>query len=328
MTEVRLRRERNEELDEIAALATPLGDPADLDPLLERIGEARFVLLGEASHGTSEYYRWRAEVTRRLVDERAFSFVAVEGDWPDCFAVNRWVKGHADQERGARQVLGRFERWPTWMWANEEVAEFAEWLRGHNARTGGRVGFYGIDVYSLWESLRRIFTYLGERQPDALGAAVQAFRCFEPYAEDAEQYAWATLVPASCENEVVGLLCELHRTPLLGDDDPEAELDAPQNAEVLAGAERYYRTMGPRRRRVLERPRLPHGRHPRPARRPPRARRQGRRVGTQHPRRRRPRHRHGGGRDAQRRPARARAPRTRRRRARRLRRPPGQRDRG
>jgi len=244
MTLLESRRGTSDELDEITTLATPLTDAAELDPLLDRIGDARFVLLGEASHGTSDYYRWRAEITRRLIAQHGFSFVAVEGDWPDCFAVNRWVKSGGDQDRSPRHVLGAFERWPTWMWANDEVASFAGWLRDHNVRTGGAVGFYGLDVYSLWESLRRVFTYLSDRQPDALNAAMAALRCFEPYDEDPQAYAWATrMVPDSCEDEVVDLLIELHRAPLLADDGPEAELDALQNAEVLAGAERYYRTM-------------------------------------------------------------------------------------
>ncbi len=234
----------SDELDEISSLAHPLSEPADLDRLLDRIGDARFVLLGEASHGTADYYRWRAEITRRLIAERGFSFVAVEGDWPACFAVNRWVKGGGAQDRSARRVLGGFERWPTWMWANEEVAAFTDWLRDHNHQTGGRVGFYGLDVYSLWESLRVVFGYLHDRRPEAADAALAAYRCFEPYGEDPQQYAWATrLSPTSCEDEVVDLLIDLHRRPLVGDDDPEAELDAVQNAQVLAGAERYYRTM-------------------------------------------------------------------------------------
>ena len=244
MTLLEPRRGPREELDEIASLAAPLDDPTDLDALLDRIGRARLVLLGEASHGTSEYYTWRAEITRRLIVEHDFSFVAVEGDWPDCFRVNTWVKGRAAQDRSARDVLAGFERWPTWMWANEEVARFTAWLREHNLATGAEVGFYGLDVYSLWDSMRRIFTYLGESYPAALDAARDAFRCFEPYAEDPQQYAWATrMVPNSCENEVVELLMEIHRAPPVGDHDPEAELDAVQNAQVLAGAERYYRTM-------------------------------------------------------------------------------------
>ena len=232
------------ELDELHELAVPLDDPADLDALIDRTGDARFVLLGEASHGTAEYYRWRAEITRRLITERGFSFVAVEGDWPDCFRVNQWVKGRADQDRTPRQVLGDFARWPTWMWANEEVAAFAGWLRHHNVEHETQVGFYGLDVYSLWESMRVVVGYLRDHDPAALDAARRAWECFEPYGEDPQEYAWATrMVPASCEDHVVELLCEMHRRPRLGDDEPEAELDALQNTEVLAGAERYYRTM-------------------------------------------------------------------------------------
>jgi erythromycin esterase-like protein len=234
----------SDELDEIASLAHPLTEPGDLEPLIDRIGDASLVLLGEASHGTADYYRWRAEITRRLIVEKGFSFVAVEGDWPDCFAVNRWVKGTAAQDHTARDVLGDFERWPTWMWANQEVAAFATWLRDHNHRSGRRIGFYGLDVYSLWESLGVVLAYLKERRPEAVEAAVAACRCFEPYDEDPQQYAWATrMVPTSCEDEIVDLLVELHRSPRVDEHDPEAELDALQNVEVLAGAERYYRTM-------------------------------------------------------------------------------------
>src|SRR5215210_6457083 len=133
-------------VDAIRAQAKPLEGATDLDPLLERIGDARYVLLGEASHGTSEYYTWRAEITKRLITELGFSFVAVEGDWPDCFRINRWLKGRADRDRSARDVVGDFERWPTWMWANEEIAAFVGWLRDHNESVGGSVGFYGLDV--------------------------------------------------------------------------------------------------------------------------------------------------------------------------------------
>jgi erythromycin esterase len=234
---------RERMLEEIAGLARPLTGPDDLDPLIDRIGGARFVLLGEASHGTAEYYVWRAEITRRLVAERGFSFVAVEGDWPDCFDVNCWVKHSADPGSSARHVLSRFDRWPTWMWANHEVATFAEWLRDHNRRTGAGVGFYGLDVYSLWESMDRVMRYLVEHEPDAVDAASVAAGCFEPYDEDPQRYAFATrMVPTSCEDAVVGLLSDLRgRTPR--DEMDEDEFDALQNAEVLAGAERYYRTM-------------------------------------------------------------------------------------
>jgi erythromycin esterase-like protein len=231
-------------IEEIRAGSSPLRAHADLDRLLDRIDDARLVLLGEASHGTSEYYTWRAALTKRLIVERGFDLVAVEGDWPDCFEVNRWVKGRGDQDLTPLQVLAGFERWPTWMWGNEEVADFAGWLRAHNAATGAGVGFYGLDVYSLWESLRVVLGYLRDRHPDALEAAEAAWRCFEPYGEDPHRYARATrLVPESCEDEVIELLLDLHRGRGTGDDDPEGDLDAAQNAEVVAGAERYYRTM-------------------------------------------------------------------------------------
>ena len=160
-------------LEAVRSLARPLRDPGDLDPLLERIGDARCVLLGEASHGTADYYTWRAALSRRLIVEKGFSFIAVEGDWPDCYRVNRYVKHRDGVDPTARDVLHAFERWPTWMWANEEVVALAEWLRRHNDRKpeGERVGFYGLDVYSLWDSLYQVMTYLRKENPSALPAA-------------------------------------------------------------------------------------------------------------------------------------------------------------
>src|SRR5947209_18918368 len=118
----------------VRAAARPLNDSADLDPLLTLIGDARYVLLGEASHGTHEYYTWRAALSRRLIEEKGFTFIAVEGDWPDCYRVNRYVKGLEDSGGDAREVLHAFQRWPTWMWANEEVVQLVEWLRRYNDR--------------------------------------------------------------------------------------------------------------------------------------------------------------------------------------------------
>ncbi len=225
----------------LAGLARPLHNESDLDPLLDAIGDARFVLLGEASHGTSQYYRWRAAITRRLIAERGFTFVAVEGDWPDCFAINCWAKSG---NGSATDALATFDRWPTWMWANAEVAEFLQWLRDWNRAATRPVGFYGLDVYSLWDSMRAILQYLQEHDPEAVPAARSALRCFEPYGEDPQQYAWATrVVPTSCEDAVVGLLHQLRRATAQDSDDAEARLDAEQNAAVAAGAERYYRAM-------------------------------------------------------------------------------------
>src|SRR5262249_53411960 len=161
----------------------PLEGPGDLDPLLDCIGTARFVLLGEASHGTSDYYNWRAILSRRLILEKGFSFLAVEGDWPACDRVDRAIKGAGEAPSDVRELLQAFDRWPTWMWANEEVAELVDWLRHHNRTRPGaaRVGFHGLDVYSLWDSLYAVLGYLRRVDPSALDAARRAFRCFEPY---------------------------------------------------------------------------------------------------------------------------------------------------
>jgi erythromycin esterase-like protein len=229
-------------------LAGPLSCDADLDPLVERVGDARVVLLGEASHGTHEYYAWRAAITRRLVEEKGFAFVAVEGDWPDCYEVNRCVRGRPGAPTEPREVLDAFDRWPTWMWANEEVVALAEWLRAGNLRRPEteRVGFYGLDVYSLWESMTELVDYLRQHEPEHVDQAMAAFRCFEPYREDPQGYAFASrFAPSSCETAVLELLTRLcQERGRDGDgDDPEARFAAEQNAAVAAGAERYYRAM-------------------------------------------------------------------------------------
>ena len=232
----------------IRQVAHPLDTRASLDPLLNRIGDARVVLLGESTHGTSEYYLWRALLTQRLIEEKGFSFVAVEGDWPDCYRVNRYVKGLPDAGQSAQSVLHAFERWPTWMWANWEVAALVEWMRRHNDRVhpDQRAGFYGLDVYSLWDSLTEVTRFLEQNHPDAVAAAYRAFGCFQPYDADVQAYARASqLVPLSCEKDVINLLMETqrraHETRYQGD--AEAAFNAEQNARVAVGAENYYRTM-------------------------------------------------------------------------------------
>ncbi|WP_328470356.1 erythromycin esterase family protein [Actinoplanes sp. NBC_00393] len=218
--------------DEVASIARPLRDPGDLEILLDRAAGARVVMIGEATHGTHEFYEWRAALTRRLIAERGFSFVAVEGDWPDCRRVDDAVRGGSDP----RDALVRYDRWPTWMWANEETVDFTRWLHDHNAKrpADDRAGFHGLDVYSLWQSMREILTWLRENDPNLVPAALDAYRCFEPYAEDPNAYGWATqFVPASCEDRVVAMLTTLR----------DRDFGVWQNAEVVAGAEGYYRTM-------------------------------------------------------------------------------------
>ena len=227
----------------------------DLDALLERIGDARYVLLGEASHGTSEFYMWRAEITKRLITEKGFSFIAVEGDWPDCYRVNRYAKCMENSGSSAFEVLRAFSRWPTWMWANREIVDLIEWLRSHNKvieKEDKKVGFYGLDVYSLWESLDTVIQYLQKNYPDAMKSAIEAYRCFEPYGRDVEEYARATaFIPESCEDEVMDMLIKLRQKTSereegdgrLKGDGREAYFNAEQNAVVAKNAELYYRTM-------------------------------------------------------------------------------------
>lgn len=230
---------------EIDQISRRLVEAEDLDPLLDLIAEARCVLLGEATHGTSEYYLWRSVLSRRLIEEKGFSFIAVEGDWPDCYRLNRFVKNYPDAGDSAREVLHAFERWPTWMWANWEVVALAEWLQRFNAaHPGRRGGFYGLDVYSLWESMQAILRYLERVDPQAASTAQQAYRCFEPYGEDVQGYAWSTrMVPEDCEDEVIDLLVQMQQRASRYDGDPEAGFNAEQNSRVIVNAEQYYRAM-------------------------------------------------------------------------------------
>ena len=234
----------------------PLTSDTDLDPILERIGDARIVLLGEASHGTAEFYEWRDRLSRRLIEEQGFDFVAVEGDWPDCYAVNRYVRGLPDAGASAHEVLHAFHRWPTWMWANREVVEFAEWLSARNERLPleERAGFFGLDVYSLWASMEAVLGYLEGVDPTAAERARSAYGCFDPYANDVQEYAFASrYVPETCEEEVVAILGELRAKAgayLRAASDQtderlrrEALFDAQQNALVARNAEAYYRVM-------------------------------------------------------------------------------------
>lgn len=197
----------------IRQYAHPLSSSNHLDALMERIGDARIVMLGEVSHGTHEYYTWRTRLSKRLIAEKGFDFIAVEGDWPDCYKVNRFIKHYTPQPQHATDVLKQFRRWPTWMWANWEVVALVEWLHQYNGglENHARIGFYGLDVYSLWDSLHEIKTYLRQMDPAILQDAERAFRCFEPFkGDDGQSYARATqLVPTTCEDEVIKMLAQI-----------------------------------------------------------------------------------------------------------------------
>ncbi len=235
-----------DEFIEIRRLARPLRVASDLDPLVDALRSRSLVCLGEASHGTHEYYSWRSEITRKLIESGNISFIGVEGDWPDCWRINQWLRGSSQPDLDARHLLAEFQRWPTWMWANEEVADFLDWLRVYNRSRNvtERVGFYGLDIYSLWDSLRAVFEWLDANAPEFRDAALDAWKCFAPFHEDPHRYARATrgLVPHHCVDEVVRLLTAVREATLSQSRDDDA-FAATQNAEVVAGAERYYRAM-------------------------------------------------------------------------------------
>ena len=224
-----------------------LHSKADLQPLFDRIGNARIVMLGEASHGTHEYYTWRKHISKRLIEEKGFNFIAVEGDWPDCYRLHRFVKGYDIENKSAFHVLNAFNRWPTWMWANWEIVALAEWMQQYNKNTPAnkRVGFYGLDVYSLHESMQSIMQYLQKTDPAALKVAEEAFRCFEPYSDDeGKAYARASqFVPDLCKNEVIDLLKEIQTKLPSYNTDHENVFCAEQNAHIAVNAEKYYRSM-------------------------------------------------------------------------------------
>jgi len=236
-------------IEEIKRQAIRLDNYDDLDAIVEAVGDAKYVLLGEASHGTSEFYTMRAELSKRLIEKKGFSFIGVEGDWPSCYSVNRFIKGYEGAAGTARDAVKDFGRWPTWMWANQEVIELAEWMQAYNRDRAAeqRVGFYGIDVYSLWESMDEIIRYLTDKgYTHELETARNAFACFEPFSRSEQTYGIsASFLGESCEEEVVKLLMELQmkRSTQIHNNDREDALSAEINALVMVDAERYYRAM-------------------------------------------------------------------------------------
>jgi erythromycin esterase len=237
----------NEIVELLKRTSTSLENMEDLDPLMNYIGDAKYVLLGEASHGTHEYYTWRAKITQRLIQEKGFSFIGVEGDWPDCCRLNRFAKGFLNAGTDVYKVLNEFKRWPTWMWANWEIAAFIDWLKAYNVNLPAdkRIGFYGLDVYSFRESMNSIIEYLEKNDPKALVIAKTAMKCFEPYGKDEGQsYARASsYVPELCEKEILHLLTEIVKNVPNYNHDAENVLSTEQNAFIARNAEKYYRSM-------------------------------------------------------------------------------------
>jgi erythromycin esterase-like protein len=216
------------------------GRPGDYDVLLDRARDARFVLIGEASHGTHEFYRERAEITKRLIAEAGHTAVAIEGDWPDAYRVNRYVRGESGDET-PEEALGDFTRFPTWMWRNTEVVAFVAWLREWNEAHDAKVGFYGLDLYSLHTSRAEVIRYLDEIDPDAAIRARRRYACFDQFGLDPQVYAYETAIGGAeaCEEEAVRQLVELRALRI----DHEDQFYAEQNARLVVDAEQYYRSM-------------------------------------------------------------------------------------
>ncbi len=236
---------------ELSAAVHPLsGSPADFDGVLELAQDRSYVLIGEASHGTHEFYRIRAEITKRLITELGFSAVAIEGDWPDAYRVNRWVRGAAE-DADAEASLRGFIRFPQWMWRNADVLDFVGWLRSLNeSRADSPVGFYGLDLYSLHASIEAVLSYLRKVDPEAALRAARRYACFDHFGESPQEYGYAAAVAGapSCENEVVRQLVELRtRAAEYARRDGRIAADdlffAEQNAKVVVHAEEYYRAM-------------------------------------------------------------------------------------
>lgn len=239
-------------VEAIHQAAHPLtGAPADHDPLLSLAQRADLVLLGEATHGTHEFYRERALITRRLIAELGFNAVVVEADWPDAIRVNRFVRNQRTTDQDAEEALRGFRRFPTWMWRNADVLDFVGWLREHNDQLGEsspKAGFYGMDLYSLHASMGQVVVYLEQVDPPAAARARHRYTCFDRYGEDPHEYGLRAGVRMedSCQREVLRQLAELQRNRsnyAAAELGPDESFFAEQNARLVKNAEEYYRTM-------------------------------------------------------------------------------------
>ena len=225
--------------------AIPLDGDTSLDKLLLATADKELVLLGEASHGTHEYYLWRDKISRRLIAEQNFSFIAVEGDFASLYHLNRYVKNLDGAATSAKEVLMKLDRWPTWMWANEEVVALAEWLRSHNDQfpQDKKVGFYGMDVYDEWNSKAEVLNLLKSTNLDAYDYVKEQYSCFNPHIGDSWSYATAVRTgKENCETETKNVVEYIRNNrskfSTLSDD---AYFYLLQNAIVVHNAEEFYR---------------------------------------------------------------------------------------
>lgn len=229
----------------IKAHSIPYESKEGLNQLVDAIGDAKIVLLGEASHGTAEFYNVRAQLTKRLIKEKSFSIIAVEGDWPACQQVNRYIKNFDHINNNSLDLLKSFHTWPTWMWANEEAATLIDWLKKHNENAPlNNVGFYGIDIYSLYESMEELFNSFrkGNRAGEEVKQIKEIFNCFLPYKSNPDQYALSTLSSSTtCEAQVSKFAEIIRQNYENYAENEEQNLNLLMNASILQNAEAYYR---------------------------------------------------------------------------------------
>ncbi len=224
--------------------ASPLNDKSDLDELVELAGGRKLVLLGEATHGTSDFYSWRAAISKRLIEEKGFSFIAVEGDFASIYRLNKYVKDLPGAAGSAREVVREFDRWPQWMWANEDVVKLAEWMREYNSNlsSGERVGFYGMDVYGQWQAMEDLDTYAARYMPSYHGRIEDKLMCFAAHSDEFEYARSVARGGRSCREELEGVVELLRSNSVrLREQDERAYFRAKQNAIVVKNAEEFYR---------------------------------------------------------------------------------------
>jgi erythromycin esterase-like protein len=226
----------------------PYSQQEDLRPLIESIAAKQYLLIGEASHGTHEFYDTRAYITKELISKHGFSAVCIEGDWPDAYRVNEYVRGKGSAVT-ADNALNGFARFPTWMWRNNVVLEFVEWLKNHNAKSEYKAGFYGLDLYSMYTSIDEVIKSLRKIDPEAAERAKRRYSCLEHFAENPQVYGYASTVGMTpkCEDDVVSQLSELQLKTLeayqIDGAAEEALFYIEQNARLVTNAEQYYRSM-------------------------------------------------------------------------------------
>ncbi|XGC80647.1 erythromycin esterase family protein [Bdellovibrio bacteriovorus] len=210
--------------------------------IAEKLSYAKIVMLGEASHGTHEFYEWRRLISQELITNHGFNFIAVEGDWPPCYAANRLIR--SKQSNADKELIHHFHRWPSWMWANTEVAELLNWMKDHNQKLKGKktIGFFGLDVYSLFESIDEVLHTLKKMDPALAKAAKEQYACFDKFNRDERRYAQSLYFSPGCQTQVLLVLQDLLKAKHL-QLSGESLFDAQQNARIVRNAEDYYRTM-------------------------------------------------------------------------------------